>query len=447
MKKSLLYIPLAAMALTACDNTQELIFDDSAAERLEQGKAEAIDKLTADGGLWAMEYFSNSDERGYVMLCRFSKDGSVEVSVNHEWQTVPFRFNQETSLWEITSDNGTVLSFCSHNDLFHVFSDPFNITGPYAPTNPDRNNEDIDETGYGHSGDYEFQVMQCEDPNTMRLLGKKRSYNIWMHRLASDTDEKEYLDQVMLMTNGIFTKKFPKLLITDKESGEVFVAHADRGIMNVYPEAGDSITQAREKHFITTSDGIRFSSPFSVLRADGSEYEISEFAFTESGGLVSDEAEFSMPIKVGYVELLTDPAYEWSLMAGEGSDDFVELFDRFVAEHDAAYRSMRFKSLVFGYDSKTQKYSMTINEIGRHIMPVYYRQSSINEGALSFNISKTDANNNGLARLNKIPVLEQLMDLFNNNEFTITTISELCPSELTLTSTENPELYFKLNLE
>ncbi|MDE6119012.1 MAG: DUF4302 domain-containing protein, partial [Muribaculaceae bacterium] len=279
MKKSLIYLPLAAMAFAACDNTQDLIFDDSAAERLEMGKSEAVEKLTADGGLWAMEYFSNSDERGYVMLCRFSKDGSVEVSVNHEWQTVPYQFNQETSLWEITSDNGTVLSFCSHNDLFHVFSDPFNITGPFAPTNPDRNDEDIDETGYGHSGDYEFQVMQCEDHNTMRLLGKKRSYNIWMHRLASDTDEKAFLDQVMTMTNGIFSNKFPKLFITDKESGEVFVAHSSRGIMNVYPEAGDSITQAREKHFITTADGIRFSSPFKVLRADGSEYEISEFAF------------------------------------------------------------------------------------------------------------------------------------------------------------------------
>ncbi|MDE6462820.1 MAG: DUF4302 domain-containing protein [Muribaculaceae bacterium] len=447
MKKSLLYIPLAAMALTACDNTQELIFDDSAAERLEQGKAEAIDKLTADGGLWAMEYFSNSDERGYVMLCRFSKDGSVEVSVNHEWQTVPFCFNQETSLWEITSDNGTVLSFCSHNDLFHVFSDPFNITGPYAPTNPDRNNEDIDETGYGHSGDYEFQVMQCEDPNTMRLLGKKRSYNIWMHRLASDTDEKEYLDQVMLMTNGIFTKKFPKLLITDKESGEVFVAHADRGIMNVYPEAGDSITQARKKHFITTSDGIRFSSPFNVLRADGSEYEISEFAFTGSGGLVSDEAEFSMPIKVGYVELLTDPAYEWAIDVTKASDSFAGLLEDFIAEHDAAYRTSRFRDFTFGYDTKELKYSLKMNEAGSSTTPVYYRESSISDGVISFGISKTDVNRNALTRLSKLPTLEQVIDLLNENSFSVRTISELCPSELILTSEESPELYFTLTLK
>lgn len=447
MKKSLLYIPLAAMALTACDNTQELIFDDSAAERLEQGKAEAIDKLTADGGLWAMEYFSNSDERGYVMLCRFSKDGSVEVSVNHEWQTVPFRFNQETSLWEITSDNGTVLSFCSHNDLFHVFSDPFNITGPYAPTNPDRNNEDIDETGYGHSGDYEFQVMQCEDPNTMRLLGKKRSYNIWMHRLASDTDEKEYLDQVMLMTNGIFTKKFPKLLITDKESGEVFVAHADRGIMNVYPEAGDSITQAREKHFITTSDGIRFSSPFSVLRADGSEYEISEFAFTESGGLVSDEAEFSLPVKVGYADLLLSRGYAWQLETEGASDSFVELFDRFVAAHDKAFPRTKYQSIIFDYSIQDGYDRLYLNESGSSSKPEYGRTSTLDEdGNYLFAIDITTTNKNGQTRLDKLPELIELIDVLNNNTFSVSVVSELAPSTLYLTSKEDPELYFTLKL-
>lgn len=436
------------MAITACDNTQDLIFDDSAAERLEMGKAEAVEKLTADGGLWAMEYFSNSDERGYVMLCRFSKDGSVEVSVNHEWQDVPFSFNQETSLWEIVSDNGTVLSFCSHNDLFHVFSDPFNITGPYAPTNPDRDNEDLDETGYGHSGDYEFQVMQSEDHNSMRLLGKKRSFDIMMHRLPADTDEQAYLESVMTMTNGIFTAKFPKLHIVDKATGEVFVAHSERGIMNIYPLAGDSITQAREKNFITTVGGIRFASPFKVLRADDTEYEISEFSFTETGGLVSDEAEFELPVAVGYGDLLLSKGYTWVVSADGASEKFAELFNAFIAAHDKAFPRSKFKQLYLDYDSQVDKFRFLLDESGSSTKPEYGRTSSLDEnGQFHFGIDVTDTNKNGETRLAKIAELKELIDLLNGNAFAVSFVSELAPSTLTLTSNEDPEIFFTLNLQ
>lgn len=445
MKKSLLYIPFVALALTACDNTQDLIFEDSAAERLEIGKAEAIEKLTADGGLWAMEYFANSDEHGYVMLVRFSKNGSVEVSVNHEWQNVPYQFNQETSLWEITSDNGTVISFCSHNNLFHVFSDPFNITGPFAPTNPDLDNEDIDETGYGHSGDYEFQVMQCEDHNTMRLLGKKRSYTIWMHRLPADTDEKEYLDRVMTLTNGIFTKKFPKLLITDKASGEVFVAHSERGIMNIYPQAGDSITQARTKAFITTVDGIRFENPFEVLRADGTEHEFTEFSFTETGGLQSDDAVFSMPVALGYADLLLS-GYSWSLSVDDASDSFAETFNAMVAAHDKAVPRSKFKAITFDntFESGSR---LLLDEGGSSTKPEYARESSIDDaGNFHFGIDVTKTNTNGASRLKKIPEFAEFVEMLNNNTFSVSVISELAPSTLYLKSNENPEISFQLVL-
>ncbi|MDE7388524.1 MAG: DUF4302 domain-containing protein, partial [Muribaculaceae bacterium] len=270
MKKSLFILPLMALAAASCSNTEDLIFDGSAAERLEQGRTDAIAKLTADGGLWAMEYFSNSDEPGYVMLFRFDSNGSVEISADHKW--IGGEFRQETSLWAVVSDNGTVLTFNSYNTLFHIFSDPNDITGADQPVNPDRDNEPIDETGYGHEGDYEFQVMNADSNDVMRLLGKKRGYNIYMHRLPADTDEAEYLAAIKANSVRIFSTNFPKLIFTDLASGEEFVAHSSKGIMNVYPLDGDSITQAREKQYIVTADGIRFSTPFKVLRANGDEY-------------------------------------------------------------------------------------------------------------------------------------------------------------------------------
>ena len=103
MKKSLIFLPVVALALTACNNTEDLVFEGSAAERLEQSKADAKSALTADGGLWSMEYFANSDEPGYVMLFRFSDNGSVEISGDHKW--IGGKFTQETSLWDVVSDD------------------------------------------------------------------------------------------------------------------------------------------------------------------------------------------------------------------------------------------------------------------------------------------------------------------------------------------------------
>lgn len=301
MKKSLLYIPVVALALGSCSNTQDLIFDESAAERLESSKDKAIETLTADGGLWAMEYFANTDEQGYVMLVRFDKNGSVTVSGDHEWiagNGYVSKFTQDTSLWGIASDNGTVLSFNTYNNVFSVFADPANIVGPNAPTNPDRDNADIDETGYGHEGDYEFMLMTSDDPNTVRLLGKKRGLYTYLRKLDSATDEEEYFKQLAAQKEG-FTNKFPTLMLTDAAGLTYEMNDLAKCTPSVFPRnqeiggklyEGDAITQTTEGCGIFTMDGFRMAKPMTVKRADESEFEIYNFKWDADGFLVDEEA-------------------------------------------------------------------------------------------------------------------------------------------------------------
>ena len=142
-------VALASLTLVSCKNETEEIFDEDAITRLEKAKADFINILTDKGGKWQMQYYANSDEPGYVYVMTFRTDGSVTISGKNQWigyvegesLNVP-TYGSQTSLWDVITDNGPVLSFNSFNKYFHVFADPEDI--------PSLSDEDTDETGYGH---------------------------------------------------------------------------------------------------------------------------------------------------------------------------------------------------------------------------------------------------------------------------------------------------------
>lgn len=283
MKKYLYMLPLAMIAFSSCTNQEEPIWDQSAAERLEQYKKEYAEVFTSGSGVWSMEYFSNEDEPGYVFVMKFDKNGSVEISANHKW--IGSKFQTETSLWKMIADNGPVLSFNSYNTLFHIFSDPANITGPYAPS---EDNNDIDETGFGHEGDYEFQVMEVsEDQNTVRLLGKKRLYDIFMHRLPEGVTPEQYLDEVAA-TPGRFSKKFNDIVMTAEDGEKFIINQMHTGMPSIYPLTGDAVMQTVSGTGIFTPEGFRFLKPLAVERADESFFEIYELRFNEDGSMAGE---------------------------------------------------------------------------------------------------------------------------------------------------------------
>lgn len=276
----------AALALTSCSSSEDQIFDQSAAERLEQYKKEYADVLTADGGLWSMEYFSNDEEPGYVFVMKFDKNGSVTISANHKW--IGGKFKQETSIWSMIADNGPVLSFNSYNTLFHIFSDPANITGSDAPKGDD-GQSDVDETGFGHNGDYEFQFMEVsDDKQTIRLLGKKRMYDIYMHRLTSDTNPEAYLDEVANIPNTKFSSKFNEMELIDAEGNHFRLYNIYTAFPSIYPLDGDEVTQTVTGNGIFTLDGFRFMEPLEVRRADESTFLIGKLYFNEEGSMTGE---------------------------------------------------------------------------------------------------------------------------------------------------------------
>ena len=133
-----------ATATTSCNNEVEDLFDKSAAERTQEAVDEYSSVLTANGGKWVLEYFTNPDEPGYIYIFTFDNNGSVKISGKNLW--IGNAFKSETSAWEVISDNGPVLTLNTYNTIFHLFANPENVVVPGASS------DDIDETGYGHYG-------------------------------------------------------------------------------------------------------------------------------------------------------------------------------------------------------------------------------------------------------------------------------------------------------
>lgn len=433
MKKLAYIAAFAALALTSCSNTEDQIFDQSAAERLEQYKKEYSDVLTADGGLWTMEYFSNEEEPGYLFVMKFDKDGSVTISANHKW--IGGQFKQETSIWKMIADNGPVLSFDSYNTLFHIFSDPANITGPDAPKGDD--GDDINETGYGHDGDYEFQVMNVsEDGKTMRLLGKKRMISIYMRRLDADTDVEAYMNDYKKIETNLFCKEIPNLIFKDSDGERYVVRGAYTGVMSLYPEAGDAVDQVRTGNFIITDSGIRFMKPLEIVNAAGVEKTIEEFKFVNnySLALVGDE---SAVLNAGtFKEFMYGNECLWRVDLKSFTGNVKTAFDAFTNQLKTLYnyKSAAVNEMSFEYNESAQSY----------LLKFYLRTSSKGYETDRFYVTFTDADgkasvsigeaydNGSQLALNAYSELQSLLRLLSSSvPYSVT--SECGPKTVSLT--------------
>lgn len=445
MRKHIYFAALAAMYLVSCSNDQEMIFDQSAAERLEQYKKEYAEILTDQGGLWSMEYFCNAEEPGYVFVMKFGKDDAVNISANNVW--IDDTFKQETSLWKMIADNGPVLSFCSYNKLFHIFADPANITGPNAPTG---DFGDIDETGFGHEGDYEFQIMEVsDDGQSIRMLGKKRLHNIYLRRLDPSIDPETYLSNVKKISSEILNPGLSYMIMTDNDGNRYKVSDICSGIPSIYPMTGDPVTQTVSGNGIFTLDGFRFMQPLEVKKADGSTFEIDYIYFNENGTMSGENiADFSAPspLEIFLAEDLT-----WTIDKDSFSGKVKSLYD--IANSEIKDK-LGDKYLIGAIDftwSKSSGYQL-VSRLGSQICRDYYDPSVerdefdniIPSDDLHFEFSRGNSvSDNYNAR---VPSYKEFKDYFQSN-FKLVIDDALSPTMITLTDKDDPASSFSVRLK
>lgn len=259
---SMLALLATSAAFTACSREEADIFDESAAERLATISQLYTTRLADKGGEWVMEYYPTNttdsatsatayNARGYVLLNKFDKNGTVKVAMANEF--TGGEYEEATSLWQILNDLGPVLSFNSYNPVLHTFSDPtgFQI-GSWVGYNS---------TGVG--GDYEFVVTDLqENAEEAMLKGKKRGSYTRLTRIPTGTDFEAYLADLKDFTDNHFPESMLNDLVMVIGEQKYYVRDLVTNIATIWPY-GESWADTKEYHpFLLTKQNGEYQLRF-----------------------------------------------------------------------------------------------------------------------------------------------------------------------------------------
>ena len=233
------YILLAftCLGLQACLFQEDDIFEKSSANRAAENVAELQELLVNVPNGWKMEYYPGTDYSmgGITLLCRF--DGN-NVTLMSEVGSVKTASGKEaSSLYKVTSEESTVLTFDSFNEFIHCFSEP--IMGM---------NTNLE-------GDYEFVYMGQED-NKIILQGRRYHNTMVMTPLTQGVNWKDYIGQLNLIEREAFLKTY-SLMVGGQEVGNA-VRTSHLFSLTVEGQTSSSVP------FIYTPEGIRFKDKITI---------------------------------------------------------------------------------------------------------------------------------------------------------------------------------------
>lgn len=441
MKKLYKFSAIAAVLMSAslasCNHEEADIFDQSAAHRTEEARKMYKEILLDKGGKWQMEYFTTEEEHGYVYLFTFRNDGTVTISGNNEYITkltnidsnVP-SYGSETSMWTILSDNGPVLSFNSYNTIFHLFATPEDIPGT-----------ERDEQGYGHSGDYEFDLMKFSN-DTLYLEGKKNGAEIIMTRIAPETDDKTYLNEVVALADSFFNAKVPAVYVNLPGGYRHVVLDGATQLPKFYPETGDYITEYVGRNAIITHDGFTLGKPLTLRDSiDGNDYTIQHFIRQKDGSLLCTDDNRITITADALNKVVGDERLLWRVNAadckGELGTAFAGLNTGFKAYNGSSL--VHFNIGLNVLNNTKSPYTMVVRiktKRGSYLnMSVPYTVEYIGKDEIKFVLGEMDSNMKTF--IDKVPAFKTMMNKLASSTFKCSSNSLIAPVNMVLTDSSD----------
>lgn len=441
MKKLYKFSAIAAVLMSAslasCNHEEADIFDQNAAHRTEEARKMYKEILLDKGGKWQMEYFTTEEEHGYVYLFTFRNDGTVTISGNNEYITkltnidsnVP-SYGSETSMWTILSDNGPVLSFNSYNTIFHLFATPEDIPGT-----------ERDEQGYGHSGDYEFDLMKFSN-DTLYLEGKKNGAEIIMTRIAPETDDETYLNEVVALADSFFNAKVPAVYVNLPGGYRHVVLDGATQLPKFYPETGDYITEYVGRNAIITHDGFTLGKPLTLRDSiDGNDYTIQHFIRQKDGSLLCTDDNRITITADALNKVVGDERLLWRVNAadckGELGTAFAGLNTGFKAYNGSSL--VHFNIGLNVLNNTKSPYTMVVRiktKRGSYLnMSVPYNVEYTGKDEIKFVLGEMDSNMKTF--IDKVPAFKTMMNKLASSTFKCSSNSLIAPVNMVLTDSSD----------
>lgn len=374
-------LAIAGLAATSCSNKEEDIFDDAAAVRMDAAKTETKALLISAPNGWELSYFADNEwEPGYVILMKFHNDESVEMAGSNAWVANAFMsqdryaVQHETSLYKMISDDGPVLTFDTFNRMLHIFSEPYNLPSPtYNPDNvpfpigPQEKSAvsgkdyDVNESGYGHNGDYEFVILSKTD-NEIILRGKKTRINMRLRRLADDTDWDTYFATVNRLAENTFSNRFGDLKMV-VGGHDLHISNLTSGVMSILADDDDPVMETVKVPFIYTPDGIRLREPYKGFEDRLPDIAIQNFAFNEDGTLRCTDRDVEFALNSSYPEIFGMPTFSWNINFDTAAGTVKTLIDQTVADFAAISTYQGLQYLYFNYNMASGRHAVTMPDL------------------------------------------------------------------------------------
>lgn len=354
----------AALLFTGCAGEEDDLFSQSAMERLEASKTAYTERLASSAGGWVMEYYpqdalTDPEGVGYVLLAKFNADNTVKVAMKNVFTSSLYK--EDTSIWEVITDTGPVLSFNTYNECMHAFSDPNDLS--FTTTS---------ETGTGAGGDYEFVIIDLQDDEQFATLkGKKQSTYVRMTRLPEGTDFESYINDLETFKSTLFPETAPNFDVLTVGDSVMKVEDISGHFPNIYPYKGDNIAnESYHAYTITKRDGQYYLRFREAINGTGETSE-QEFVYDEANdifnGVENAANTLAGPNPTEY--MFSGSSWTWT-RASEMSESMQSLYS---AMHEG------FRSLSFTLNSVSME--IDGNEMA---LSVRYRQRGSSNSSLKY---------------------------------------------------------------
>lgn len=420
----------ASLAGASCDREEEDIWDQSAAQRLEQAQKEDLATLCSAPNGWQMLYFCNGQEQGYNFLMKFDEHGGVTIATRNP--NTGNAYTEEASMYDVLVDDGPVLSFSTYNSLFHRYADP----------DPEHTQAS---DGIGSGGDYEFNIMTISD-EMIYLHGKKTKVDIYMYPLEEGKNWEEYFNDLYTLRDSMFNSSIPTLWLTLADGSRYSITNASSQVMSFVPEDGDAITQTTVVPYVLTETGIRLMSAFPNDSADVDHVQV--FNFNEAGTfLVGDDATDDGAVatikSAPLAELFASQSVTWSIDADDLGGKFADAYAAVAQGYDD-YTPYTLQGVRFGYNTASKSYTFSLYS-PRMTGSMYCEEIVEGETGISFTFSG-EGNSNGTRLYDNIPEYGEFMQLLSSKKFILSSDSEINPSRIKFTCQDNENDYFYVEL-